>query len=552
VVRDVDGSAGTDPVSTDVPGPVAQLRTAALGTCGAVTSSHPSVSAVGAWTLAAGGNAVDATIAMAAAAWLALPGQCGVGGDAFALVREPDGRVWTVNGSGFGPDGGTSQFYWSRDLDAIPLTGALSVAVPGAMAAVQTLHRRATRSLAELWEPAIHAGETGVPCTAKTRADIAEHADTLAADPDARAIFLSGGAPPPIGQLIRQLDLAATLRLLAEDPTAFYTGWLADRTLAALTSAGAPFSGQEWALGRKAPVEPAITGAYGGLRLHQTPLPSAGWMVLHQAALLDGQLADVDQLGAQAIHWFAEAARASFRHRFEHCGSDNDHWRTALSAASVCRTRRDIRRRQSEAAPGMAVPGDTTSTVCVDADGTAVSFIHSLAFTFGARMMVPGTGVLLNNRLGRGAYLIGGHPNEIRPRRKPLHTLNAWLLDEPGGLRAVGNCPGGDGQVQWNMQVISHLVDHGDDPQRAVSLPRVTALPGSDADTLGRPAVLRCEQGISRRTLVELERWGHTVERVPVQRGGPGGSALTVTREQQYGVLHAAADPRMEGVALAL
>ena len=152
-------------------------------------------------------------------------------------------------------------------------------------------------------------------------------------------------------------------------------------------------------------------------------------------------------------------------------------------------------------APGPArVDGDTTSTVCVDDEGRAVSFIHSLAFTFGARITVPGTGVVLNNRLGRGAYLIDGHPNEVRPGRKPLHTLNAWVADHPErGLLHVGNCPGGDGQVQWNMQVISHLVDHGTDPQDAVSLPRFTVFPGSDADVVGRPEELRCEEGLPRR-----------------------------------------------------
>jgi gamma-glutamyltranspeptidase/glutathione hydrolase len=223
-----------------------------------------------------------------------------------------------------------------------------------------------------------------------------------------------------------------------------------------------------------------------------------------------------------------------------------------MSAAAIRRVRRGVAQRLPTTTAGVAIAGDTTSTVCVDSEGLAVSFIHSLAFTFGARMMVPGTGVLLNNRLGRGAYLIDGHPNEVRPRRKPLHTLNAWLLDDADSLRAVGNCPGGDGQVQWNMQVISHLVDHADDPQRAVSLPRTTASPGSDADTIGRRPVLRCEQGVPDETLSTLERWGHVVERVAVQRGGPGGSALVVTRSPDDDVLHGAADPRMEGVALAL
>ena len=535
---------------TAAPAPLGQLKTAALGTTAAVTSSHPAVSTVGMRVLADGGNAVDATLAMAAVGWMVLPGQCGVGGDAFALVREPDGRVWTVNGSGFGPDGATPGFFRARSLDAIPLTGALSVAVPGALAAIRTLLPHGRRGLAELWEPAVRLAEGGVPSTAKNVADTAEHAGALAADADAREAFLPEGRLPRLGEPVRQADLARTLRRLAEDPAAFYTGWFADRAVAALREGGAPYSGEEWALGAGAPEEDAITGSYGGLRLHQTPLPSAGWMVLHQAAVLDGVLEGQEQLGADAIHWFTEAARASFQHRFDYCAADNDHWRSALGAAAVRRTRHAIERRLPAAASGMAVAGDTTSTVCVDAEGRAVTFIHSLAFTFGARMTVPGTGVLLNNRLGRGAYLIDGHPNEVRPRRKPMHTLNAWLLDDADGLRAVGNCPGGDGQVQWNMQVISHLVDHGDDPQRSVSLPRTTVWPGSDADTIGRRPVLRCEEGLPEETLTALERRGHVVERLPVQRGGPGGSALVISRAD--GVLQAAADPRMEGVALAL
>lgn len=532
--------------------PIGQLKTAALGTAGAVTSSHPAISAVGAQVLATGGNAVDATLAMAAMAWMVLPGQCGIGGDAFALVREPDGRVWTVNGSGFGPDGGTPAFYRERGLDSIPSTGALSVTVPGAPAALVTLAGAATRDLATLWAPAIRAAEHGVPATAKNIGDIAEKQRELAADPAAREVFLPGGRLPRPGEPICQADLARTVRAVAEDPDAFYEGWFAERALGALADAGAPFSGEEWRLGADVPALAALTTSYGDNTLHQTPLPSAGWMVLHQAALLDGALDGLEQLGAEAIHWFAGAARAAFQHRFDYCASDNDHWRTALGPDAVRRTRRGIGRRLSlPETAGLAVAGDTTSTVCVDAEGRAVSFIHSLAFTFGARMMVPGTGVMLGDRLGRGAYLLEGHPNEVRPRRKPMHTLNAWLLDGPDGLKAVGNCPGGDGQVQWNMQVISHLVDHGDDPQRAVSLPRITVFPGSDAETIGQAPVVRCEAGIGEDALTTLERWGHTVERIPVQRGGPGGSALAIATDE-HGVLHAAADPRMEGTALAL
>ena len=532
--------------------PLTALPADALGTGAVVTSSHPAVSAAGARVLAEGGNAFDATLAMAAVAWMVLPGQCGIGGDAFVLVHEPGGGTWSAAGSGCGPDGGTPDFYRARDLAALPLEGALAVAVPGAAGVLDQLRRRATRSLAELWQPAIRAAADGVPCTAKTLADVTEHADALAADPGTRAVFLPGGRLPRVGDRLRQPELASTLERLADDLPAVHRGWFADRALTHLVASGAPFEGAEWALAAEVPVEPSLETTYGGLVLHETPSPSPGWMVLHQARLLDGELGGHGQLDAESLHWFAEAARASFRHRFDRCGSDNEAWREALTDEAVARTRGQIAEHVPGDLSAVVAGGDTTSTVCVDADGVAVSFIHSLAHTFGARITVPGTGVVLNNRLGRGAYLIDGHPNEVRPRRRPLHTLNAWLLARGEDLVAVGNCPGGDGQVQWNMQVISHLVDHGDDPRRAVSLPRVTVFPGSDADVLGAPPTLRCEEGLDPAALDRIERWGHRVERVPAQRGGPGGSALAVTVDRERGVLHAAADPRMEGVALAV
>jgi gamma-glutamyltranspeptidase/glutathione hydrolase len=185
----------------------------------------------------------------------------------------------------------------------------------------------------------------------------------------------------------------------------------------------------------------------------------------------------------------------------------------------------------------------------VDADGRAVSAISSLAFTFGARISIPGTAIALNNRLARGSYVVPGHPNALAPRRKPLHTLNAWIAtDGAGRLRHVGNTPGGDGQVQWNMQVLSHLVDGGLDPQQAVSAPRTTVHPGSDADALGTPETLQCESRLGADVFAGLVAQGHDVR--DVGEWGGGGSALVVSVDHDRGVLAGAADPRMDGVAL--
>ncbi|SFL32368.1 gamma-glutamyltransferase family protein [Geodermatophilus ruber] len=516
---------------------------------GMVTSSSPVVSRLGAAVLADGGTAVDAALAMTAMAWLALPGQCGIGGDAFAVVREPDGRVWTVNGSGYGPDGASAEAYLDEGLTALPMGGARAVATPGALGALATLHAAGgTRDLGELWAPVVAAARAGLPCTVKNRADIAEHADALAADDGLRRWLMPAGRVPSVGDRLPAEELAASIERLAADPLALYRGALAEQAVELLRAGGAPFSGDEWAAGGTVPAEDAISAPYGDLVVHQTPPPSPGWMVLHQAGLLDELLTGLPTCGADAVHLLALAARRAFRDRYERCGSDTDAWRTLLTADALARARDELA-AQPLVPGGVGMAGDTTSCVAVDGDGQAVSAISSLAFTFGARISLPGTGIALNNRLGRGAYLLPGHPNALAPRRKPLHTLNAWLLtDRAGRLRHVGNTPGGDGQVQWNMQLISHLVDGGLDPQTAVAAPRFTVHPGSDADALGGTETLQCESRLGGAVLAELAVRGHDVR--DVGPWGAGGSALVVSVDPERGVLAGGADPRQDGVAL--
>jgi gamma-glutamyltranspeptidase/glutathione hydrolase len=525
-------------------------RTPTLATGGMVSSSSPAVSQLGARVLAEGGTAVDAVLAMTAMSWLALPGQCGIGGDAFAVVREPDGRVWTVNGSGFGPDGAWAEHYLDRGLTAVPLTGPQAVAVPGAIGALATLHRLGgTRALADLWAPAAAAARAGVPCTAKNRRDIAEHATALAHDADLSRWLLPAGHVPAVGDPLSSGELADSIELLARQPESLYTGGIAERAVELLQAAGAPFSGDEWVLGSDVPAEEAISAPYGDVTIHQTPLPTPGWMLLQQAGLLDGLLTGLPTSGAESVHLLAMAARRAFRDRYERCASDNDAWRDLLADAELARARRDLEREPATAGAPIGIAGDTTSCVAVDSDGRAVSAISSLAFTFGARIAIPGTAIALNNRLARGAYLLPGHPNALAPRRKPLHTLNAWIVtDAAGRLRHVGNTPGGDGQVQWNMQLISHLVDGGLDPQQAVAAPRTTVHPGSDADALGTPETLQCESRLGADVLAGLVERGHDVR--DVGDWGGGGSALVVSVDQERGVLAGAADPRQDGIAL--
>lgn len=524
-------------------------RAAVLAREAVVVSNNTAVSAVGHASLNAGGNAIDATLAMAAMCWLVLPGQCGVGGDAFAIVYEPDGRVWTAGASGFGPDGGDPAFYRGLGLTAVPLSGPLAVAGAGTIATMTALHAAgASRSLGELWQPAINAAERGIACTAKTRGDILDHEMRLRADDGMCSVFLRSGRAPQIGERLAYPELTHSMRMLADDPNSMYHGELAERAVAALIECGAPFTGREWEAVGTPLVGPAITHTYGAVTVHETPPPSPGWMVLQQAAICDGELADAPRLGFRAVDLLAGAARQAFHDRWERCGGDTDAWRGLLEPGAVAAARAALQKRRP-VPTGLHADGDTTSTVVVDDDGRAVSFIQSLALTFGAHMTVPGTGIVLNNRLGRGAYLLEGHPNEVRPRRRPLHTLNAWLAtDNAGRLAHVGNTPGGDGQVQWNMQLLSHLVDHGRDPQEAVSAARFTVYPGSDANAAGASDELICESRLGDSVLRELAGAGNRVRRV-----GPweaGGGALVISVDHRLGCLAGGADPRQDGVAL--
>ncbi|ANY08822.1 gamma-glutamyltransferase family protein [Pseudonocardia sp. HH130630-07] len=522
-------------------------RVSALGADGMVSASHPAISRAGADVLASGGNAVDAALAMAAVAWLALPGQCGIGGDAFALVREPGGAVRSFGGSGFGPDGGTPGFY--RAAGGLPRYGALSVAGPGAVAALSALHAAgATRSLEQLWEPAARLATTGLPCTARTRGDIDEHRERLATDPSTASLLRDGRAPAVGTRLIRP-ELAATIAALSRDPGDLYTGSLAERTVTALVAGGAPFSGDEWVAGGDVHAEEPLSCSYAGHVVHQTPLPTPGWMVLDQLAICDGELGGHEPLGAPAVHWLAGAARIAFDERYRSAGSDRPAPDLRGAADALAAARERIRAGDLPAPAGARPDGDTTSMVAVDADGRAVGLIESLAFTFGAGLAVPGTGIVLNNRLARGAYLVPGHPNEVAPRRRPLHTLNSWIVtDAEGHLRHVGNTPGGDGQVQWNAQLISHLLDHGAGPQDAVDAPRFSVFPGSDAGDLGSPAELRCEDRLGAGVLADLAARGHDVVRAGDLGGG--GSAQVVSVDRDTGALAGGADSRQEGVAL--
>ena len=201
------------------------------------------------------------------------------------------------------------------------------------------------------------------------------------------------------------------------------------------------------------------------------------------------------------VHTMVEAKKLAFADRNRYAG-DMDFVSVPLSeliskrfAASRRETIAESAGRGEVLEPIVSAPGyGNTSYFCVvDAEGNAVSFIHSLSMGFGSGFVAGNTGVLLNNRVGRGFSLVEGHPNVIEGGKRTMHTLNAYMVMRDDRPYLVGGTPGGDNQIGWNAQVITNVLDHGMSAQEAVEAPRWTSTPGTDPHSVDDPFVLELE-----------------------------------------------------------
>ncbi|MDI3269962.1 MAG: gamma-glutamyltransferase family protein [Bacillota bacterium] len=546
-----------------------------------VSAGEPLVASAGLEALAAGGNAVDAALAMAAASSVVLPEMCGLGGDAFVLVYEPDpggkgGQVYSFAGSGPAPLAATLQrFRDAGHRTYPPFRGWWSVAVPGAPAVYFALHQRFGRlPLAQLWRRAIGYAREGFPVSQRLAASIATSRDILRQHPATAKTYLVSGEAPKPGSLLRNPPLAKSFEiLLDEGPGAFYGGVLGGSIARASTDEGGLLTVEDFeAFGKEALVEggpvltPAIATSYRGYRVWQTPPPSQGHLLLQMLNILEGfDLSLYRPQDPDLIHLLVEAKKLAYADRLAYMGDPRhvpaplDH---LLSKAFGAARRKEIHMDRALDLPAPRhVQGDTTSFLAVDAEGRAVSFIQSISAAFGAGVMDEETGILLNNRAGRGFTLEEGHPNVLAPGKRTMHTLNTYLVTygteeegkaawaQPAGdLYALGNTPGGDGQPQWNLQALIHLLDLGMNPYEALAAPRWTSWPGTDPHTLQNDLELWMESRFAPETAAELTRRGHRVRLLAPWAGGGSAHLIRKLAESWEG----AADPRDGGQAVAL
>jgi gamma-glutamyltranspeptidase / glutathione hydrolase len=534
------------------------MREVAMGAHGMVATAHPLATAAALDILQRGGNAMDAAIAAAATTGVVLPAMCGLGGDAFMLHYDAScGKVSCVLGSGVAPAKASRQYFVDLGYEKMPLRGPLAASVPGAVHAYFTaLEKFGSMPARTVFRPAIRYAGEGFPMTKKGSAAIAGSAEQLKKFPTSANVFLPDGNAPRPGTIFQQTDLAQSLEAIVQGgPDVFYKGEIADEIDRFMSEHDGIMTKGDLK-GHETEIVDSLSTEYRGFTIHQTNLPTQGLIHLEEMNIIEH--ADLTAMGpntADTIHLMVEAKKRAFADRMAYAGDPKfvDTPLDQLLSKGFATSRYDTI-DMSEASSkfvagklGEAV-ADTTYLCVVDGDGNGVSLIHSVSHGFGNHVVAGNTGIVLNNRLGRGFTLEEGHPNVIEPGKKTMSTIHCYLITENGRLRWVGGTPGGDLQPQVNMQVVSSLIDFGMDVQQATEAPRWFSFPGTDPANHPNDFVLRIEDRVGEDVIEELKRRGHTVE--VLGSWGAGGTVQVIEVNPENGVLMGATDPRNEGVAL--
>ncbi len=454
-------------------------RVSDAGRAHAIASPHAAASAAGDAVFRRGGTAFDAALAAAAALTVLYPHMCAVGGDIIALAATPDGVVRVVNGSGAAP-AGVSAERLAAQHGGMPVRGAGSVTVPGAVAAWETLRELGGNCrLADLLEPAARMAEEGVVVTPSLAKSLVaeEGRGELATDEGMSEVFRPGGRPLETGDTLLQPALARTLRALqANGADALYRGPVGAAITARLNALGSPLSMDDLAAHATEVTEP-LAGAFGGEEVLTAPPNSQGLLLLEILGAA-AALGDVDLLGADA-DLLAELFRLSSTDRDRHLADprfadvpvaellSGEH---AARLAEAALARRTAGHAPVSADAPRKGTGDTIAVVAADAAGNAVVIIQSVFYEFGSGILDPTTGVILHNR---GAYFSvdPASPNVIVGGKRPAHTLMPVLVRRDGRIVGVHGTMGGSAQAQIHAQLLLRTAA-GEAPADAVAAPR--------------------------------------------------------------------------------
>lgn len=531
-----------------------------LGAHGMVSSQEAQATRVGVEILKAGGNAIDAAVAVGFALAVTLPRAGNLGGGGFMMIHRAGGdETIALDYRETAPAAARSDMFLDAkgepDRAASTRTGK-AVGVPGTVRGLAEAHRlygSGRFALADLIAPAEKLARAGIPVESGLADSLPRAAGLLGRWPASRKIFFAGERPLQRGERLVQADLAETLAAIAKSgPDAFHTGPIAERIAAAVREAGGVMTAEDLAAYRPVIREP-VRGSYRGYAIASMPPPSSGGIhLLEILNVLEGfDLARMGAGSAEALHILAEAMKPAYADRATWLG---DPARTQVPVegliakpyAETLRAAIDPARARpaAEVKAGDPLPFESDQTThfsVVDAEGNAVANTTTLNFSYGLGLVAEGTGVLLNNEMddfsakpgALNAYgLVGSVANAVAPGARPLSSMTPAFVFRDGRLVLVTGSPGGSRIISTVLQVIVNLIDFRMNLAEAVAAPRI--------HHQWQPDVLMAEEGLSPDTLALLRARGHRIK-----VGATSGSANSI--QAADGLLAGAADPRQRG-----
>ena len=521
-------------------------RSVAMSPSAMVCSSQQLATVAGYRTLARGGNAVDAAVAMVSMLNVVEPHSVGIGGDAFALIYlARENKLIGMNGSGRAPQGATIEVMRGKGFDKMPDRGILSVTVPGALHAwAEAQHHYGRLDLSSVLKDAIHYAANGFPVSEVIAGEWKNAAGTLRENPGGAAYLPMGNAPHP-GQMFPNRDLARTLRLIAKEGVgAFYGGEVCEKIVAFSNAHGGLLSKKDFQDHTTTWVEPISTD-YRGYTVYELPPNGQGVTALQMLNIMEG--CDVRAMGHNSLeylHLLVEAKKIAFSDRDYHI-TDPDYSKVPVDVliskeyAARCRERINLKKAMDPPPPALVPGSETVYVTAVDKDRNAVSFISSIYMHFGSGVVVDGTGIVLQNR-GKSFSLNPAHPNCLVPHKRPMQTIIPAMVFKDGAFLMSFGLMGGDMQPQGHVQFLANLIDFDMNVQEAVDAPRVRHMQGRE---------VYLEAGISEKIIAAMEAKGHTIVKPSsiINQVG-GGQAIYLDRSQNS--LLGGSDRRKDGCAL--
>ncbi len=529
-----------------------------VATHGMVVAQEKVAARVGMDILRKGGNAVDASVAVAFALAVTLPRAGNLGGGGFMLVHDAKaGSTKAIDYREMAPLAAFRDMYLDEAGDVVENHSrfhGLAIGVPGTVAGMQkALDTSGTMTLAEVIAPAIKLARDGIVVTQSLSDGLKQAEKRLKRWPQTAAVFYKqNGSFYEPGEIFKQPDLAATLDLIAQKGAdGFYKGEIAQKIADAVQAADGMITTDDMA-NYKPVVRDPISGTYRGYDILSMPPPSSGGThIIEILNTLEGYpIADMGQNTAGTIHVMAEAMKQAYADRATYLG-DADFVDVPVKELTNKQYASDIRgqidmgkaRPVSEVKASVLTPyesNETTHFSVVDRFGNAVSNTYTINFSYGSGIVATGTGVLMNNEMDdfsaktgvSNAYgLIGGDANAVAAGKRPLSSMSPTIVMKDGKVFLVTGSPGGSRIITTTLQIIMNVIDHKMNIAEATQAPRI--------HHQWLPDELRVEEGISADTKAILRAKGHDVVTKRTM-----GAVQSIMVDPETGVLLGATDLR--------